>query len=149
MKGPALLECSERLVTAGEDKRKQWAGGRKAGAMGWHRPSGEPHVVSGVQLTLPALLERSGKLWAPGRPANLYTGGSSPLPFVSLEGAQDPTVRGDDHLGASEKRFWPGSSQNLAEEEQQLQSEEELVSGHVQVRPLCLSGGSTEGPCPP
>lgn len=149
MKGPALLECPERLVTTREDKRKHWAGGRKAGAVGWHRLSGEPHVVSGVQLTLPALLERSGKLWAPGRtPKSLHWRVISPS--LCLPGrAQGPTVRGDGHLGASEKHFWPGISQNLAEEEQQLESEEELTAGQVQVRPLCLSGGSTEGRHPP
>lgn len=70
---------SRKAVTTREDKRKHWAGRRKAGAVGWHRPSGEPHVVSGVQLTLPALLERSGKLWASGRtPRSLHWRGISP-----------------------------------------------------------------------
>lgn len=92
-----------------------------------------------------------GEVWvAPGLqagPLSLYTGASPPLPFVSLEGAQSLTARGDGQLGASEKQCWPGIYQNLAE--QQRESKEELILGQDQVRPLCLSESSPEGRRPP
>lgn len=54
MKGPALLESPERLMTGRGGKRE------KGIATGQHRLCTELGVVSGLQLSPPALPERAG-----------------------------------------------------------------------------------------
>lgn len=148
MKGPVFLVSRKACDW---QKGQERAMGRRKEGCGRGMAQAKRGAVCGFWGTAhPSCLP--GEIWVAPRlragPLRRYTGVSSPLPFVSLESAQGLTARGDGQLGASEKQCWPGIYQNLAGEVQQLESEEELILGQDQVRPLCLSGNSPEGRCP-